>query len=397
MSSGAKDRFKRAEQAAKKGNYEYAVELYLQGLTLDPKAAEERRRLHQIEALSIEEQGGNPEGSMSSKMKTMGILAKVKKLTVQKKWDEALPEFEKALRFQPRNATLLLQAAQCCQNLGVEDEGYDAVAIVLLEDVIDYDKHNTDGLRRLGQLWAKQDDAERAIEYWEKLRMLKPDDKEASKAVRNLSAANMVKRAEDRKKQSGDETFKALLKDEDESAELEQKAKVIRTDDDRREAIEIKRTQLRQETTNSRLWRELGDLYRDLKDFKHAKAAYTRAKLVNPHDLFADDKIGALHEYVHDAQLEQLRAKVEAAKKNGSAEELTAMLRQKENDVLAFKIKEYDRRVKTHPTDYELKIRYGRLLMEGDRFDEAIEQFQKSIKDPKFKVSSQNNMGVCFR
>lgn len=35
--------------------------------------------------------------------------------------------------------------------------------------------------------------------------------------------------------------------------------------------------------------------------------------------------------------------------------------------------------------------------MVARRWDEAIEQFQKSVKDPKFKIASLDLMGTCFR
>ena len=35
--------------------------------------------------------------------------------------------------------------------------------------------------------------------------------------------------------------------------------------------------------------------------------------------------------------------------------------------------------------------------MQGENYDEAIEQFQKAVKDPKFKVRAQNSMGQCFQ
>lgn len=392
MTTGAKDRFKRAEQAARKGNYEYAVELYLQGLTLDPKAIE-RRRLHEVEVMAIQEQGGNPEGSVRTKMKSMPIVAKAKKLSLQKKWEDLVPELERAIRMEPRNTSLLVQLAEALQKIEAEDS-----AIDVYEEVIANDHNNIDALRGLGQLWGKKEETEKAVEYWEKVRMIKPDDKEAAKAIRDLSAANMVRRAEDRKKKSGDDSFKAMLKDEDESAELEKKSKVIRTDEDRREAIEYKKEEIKNEPTNSRLWRDLAALYADLHEYKHAFAAYKKAMEVNPHDLFARDKIGSLREQIAHEQLEALRAKLKVAASNGGAsDELTAELEKREREFLEFRVKEYSRRVKEHPTDYDLKLRLGRVLMEDGQYDPAIEQFQKAVKDPKYRVQAQMFMGLCFK
>ncbi len=387
--SASKEYFKKAEQAAKKQNFEYAIELYMQGLMIDPKASEQRRRMHQVMTLAIEEKGGNPQGGMGVKLKVMPLLANAKKLSLQKKWDEAIIEFEKALRFQPQNVATLFSLSQALSTNECS-EG----AVTILEDVVGIEKTHVEAYRMLGKLWAEKDDPEKAISYWEKLKQYKPDDKEAGKAIRDLSAATMVRKAEERKAQTGDESFKAMLKDEDESAELEKKAKIIRTDEDRIEAIKFKKEEIKADIKNSRLWRDLGSLYQDLKKWDLAEAAYKKAIEVNPHDLFAAEKIGSLTENRLEQQVDELRAKVSASENGGG--ELAKQLEAKETEFKEFKVVEYERRVKAHPTDYELKMRYGHVLMDVAKYDEAIQQFQKAVQDPKFKVQGLNCNGACF-
>lgn len=390
--SAADEYFKKADMAAKKGNYEYAVELLIQGLIVNPKAAEERRKLHRYMTITIQERGGNPQGGMAVRLKAMPLQATIKKLTMQKKWDEAVVEIEKSLKLQPQSVSMLCLLAQCLDNLEAIDG-----AIIVLEDVVNLDKTNVEAYRKLGVLWAKKDEPEKAIEYWAKVQQYKPDDKEAGKAIRDLSAATMVKKAEEKKKHSKDDSFRTLLKSEDESADLEKKAKVIRTDEDRREAIRFKKDEIRKEPTNSRLWREFGDLFRDLREWDKAEKSYLKAMEVNPHDLFVQEKIGHLKETRVDHELEQMRDELKQAKGTEREAELRKALREKTLEGVLFKTQEYDRRVRAHPTDYELKVRYGRLLMQAKRWDEAIEQFQKSVKDPKLKVPSLGLMGTCFR
>lgn len=387
--SAAKDYFKKAEQAGKKTNFEYAIELYKAGLRLDPKAAQERRLLHHVMTLAIEEKGGNPQGGMGVKLKVMPILANCKKFVMQKKWDEAIQEYEKALQFQPQNSGTLFDLAKCL----IQFECNKA-AIVVLEDIVGNEKSHIEAYRGLAQQQAKQDDPEKAISYWEKVKQYKPDDKEAAKAIRDLSAATMVKKAEERKAETGDESFKAMLKDEDESAELEKKARIIRTDEDRVEAIKFKKEELRADPENSRLWRELGGFYQDLRQWKHAMAAYKKALEVNPHDLITQEKVGTLREAQSNARVDDLREKVKASG-NGSSEHAEALAKAEQQHRL-FLVQEYGRRVKAHPTDYELKMQYGRALMEAHRFDEAIEQFQKAVQDPKYKIPALNCNGLCF-
>jgi len=391
--SAADDYFKKAEQAAKKGNYEYAVELQLQGLILNPQASDARRLLHTFETLAIQEKGGNPQGGMGVRLKVMPMQANIKKLSMQKKWEEAVIEIEKCLRMQPQNVPTLFQLAVALENIDAVDG-----SISVLEEVIHHEKTHVEAYRKLGSLWARKDEPEKAIEFWSKVQQYKPDDKEAGKAIRDLSAATMVKKAEERKKQVGDESFKALLKSEEESADLEKKQKVIRTDEDRREAVRLKKEEIRKDPTNSRLWRELGSLYQDLKDWTTAEKVFRKALEVNPHDLFVTEKIGALREAKYDEELEGVRAEVEAASSSGQdGAALKEKLQQKEKEVLEFKVEEYDRRVKAHPTDYELKVRYGQVLMNAEQFDEAIKQFQSAVKDPKFKIQSLNLIGSCFK
>jgi tetratricopeptide (TPR) repeat protein len=315
---------------------------------------------------------------------------------VQKKWEEAILEIERALRPQPQNCGLLFELAGFLENIQAVDG-----AIVALEEVVEVDKGNVESYRKLGHLWQQKGDTKKAIEAWEKLRMYKPEDKEASKAIRDLSAATLVRTIEEKKTATGDESFRAMLKSEDEAADLEKKAKAIRTDEDRIEAIRLKKEDLKKDPTNSRLWRELGALYQDLRKWDHARAAFKKALEVNPHDLFAVDKLGTLEEVIFVQRVDDARKALETANRNGAAEPQVAELRGKveelEKALLDYRIREYDRKVKAHPTDYELKCRYGDFLMQGERFDEAIEQFQKAVKDPKFKVSAQNNMGKCFQ
>ncbi len=391
----SKDIFKRAEQAAKKQNFEYAIELYLQGLSINPKTGAERRVMHKIMREVVVNAGGNPAGGLKTKLQVAGAKAKVKKLKVQKKWEEAIREQEKVLRPQPENPAELYELAE----LLVHCECIDA-AIVMHEDVVDIEHGHTESYRRLGQLWEQKGEPKKAIEAWEKVRLYKPDDKEASKSIRDLSASTLVDAVEERKRQAGDESYRAMLKDEEESEDLEKKNKVIRTDEDRIEAIGFKKEDLKADPKNSRLWRELGGLYQDLRKWKHAMAAYKKAIEVNPHDLFAPDKIGQLKEAVHEENVRALKKKLDGMGKDGGEAEaaaLQAQLKDAESKLLTFKIAEYERRTKAHPTDYALKLSYGELLMEGARHDEAIGQFQEAVKDPKYRVAAQNQMGQCFQ
>ena len=379
--------FKKAEVALKKNNHEYAIELILQGLLINPKAAEWRVRLHQIETRAIEEKGGNPAGGFSVKFKVLPHESKAKKLHLQKKYDEEIIELERSLKFQPQNLGTLESLARALQLADHVDS-----AIAVHEEIIKIDSGKVESYRSLGKLHAEaKDDPEKAIEFWEKVKQYKPDDKEAGKAVRDLSAATMVRKAEERKK-GGDGSFRDMLKSEEESAELEAKAQIIRNDDDRKRAIKRKITELKEDPKNGRLLREIGQLYQDLKLWDKAEVAYRKAIQINANDLAAQERLGTLAENRLDNELETL-----AEKASGSDDsEAKAKLEAKQKEVQAFKLKEYKRRVEAHPTDYTLKLQYGNHLRIAGHYDEAIGLYQQAVKDPKNKVPARVGIGECF-
>jgi len=393
-----KDYFKKGELAAKKGNYEYAIELFTQGLIHEPSSADQRKRLHKVCVMAIHSAGGNPQGGLKAKFRLAPLLATCKKLTMQKKWPEAVLEFEKAVRIAPQNAQILFGLAEALYEQAQEDESLSDASISTLEEVLEFDKANIEAYKKLGRLWAEKEDPEKAITYWEKVRQYRPEDKEAGKAIRDLSAATMVKKTEERKAAAGDDSFTAVLADGEEASELEKKQRTIRNDDDRREAIGWKKDELREDPKNSKLWRELGNLYQDLREWKYAEAAYKKASEVNPHDMFVKEKLGTLREARMRHELDALQTKLESAKNNGGAgvDELRSQVEKMQGKYRLFLVDEYDRRVKEHPTDMELKLQFGSHLKAAGKYDDAIGQFQQAIKDPKLKTGSLNQIGQCF-
>lgn len=382
----ADELFKKAELAIKKQNHEYAVELIQQGLIVEPDHPKWRRRLHQVATLVIQENGGNPQGGLGVKLKVMKPEANAKKLRLQKKHDLEVNELENSLKHQPQNSSTLSQLARALESCELWES-----AIGVYEEIVELDSSAIEALRSLGKLVAsKRDDPESAIAYWETLKNQKPDDKEAGKFIRDLSAAVMVRKAEKKKKQAGDDSFRSMLKDEDESAELEQKQQIIRTDEDRVRAIKFKMTDIKQDPKNSRLWREVGSLFQDLKQWDKAETAYRNALKVNSTDLFAQEKIEQLKEVRLETELTTLREKA------NSDHSLKGPLEEKEKEFMVFQVSANKRRCETHPTDYGLKFAYGLSLKAIGEYDDAIGQFQQSMKDPKNKIGAKKEIGDCF-
>ena len=374
--------FTKADQALKKKNFDYAIELYQQGLQIDADRMEERKRLRQAQIARIMTNGGSTTGGGLVKMKNALLLGSIKKLGMQKKYEEQIIEIEKFLCVAPQSAGELFQLAEAFL---ATDRMASAKQAYL--EATEADPSNMDAWKNLGRLHEKDKELDEAIACWERVRAASPSDGEAGKAIRNLSAAQMMAKTEERKKE-GDGSFRDLLKDEDESKKLEQAATIIRSADDAKSAAEVAREKAEADPENSRLWRDLGDIQLKARDFDGARASYEKALEVNPQDMYASDKLGNLNEQIYVDKIETLR--MEDAEGNAAA------IEQAEKELHAFRVEDYARRVQEHPTDFALKFQYGELLLTDGQWDEAIAQFQNARKDPKFVTGSTYNIGKAF-
>jgi tetratricopeptide (TPR) repeat protein len=377
--------FSKADQALKKRNYDYAIELYQQGLQIDPDRVEERQRLRQAQIRRIHDKGGNTAGGAGAMFKNGGLLLGIKKLGMQKKYEEQIIELEKFLCVAPQSASQLFQLAEAFLNTDRISSARQAYT-----EVTESDSGNTDAWKALGRIYEQQKDLDEAISCWERVRAAAPQDAEAGKAIRNLSAAQMLFKTEERKKE-GDGSFRDMLKSEEDSAKLEAASSIIRTAEDARSATDIAREKAEADPENSRLWRDLGDMQVKARNFDEARTSYEKALEVNSQDMYAADKLGSLTEAIFVDRIEKLRQKSEAGDEQARTEMEQAMVEQ--ND---FMMEDYARRVADHPTDFGLKFQYGELLLKAERWDEAIGQFQNSRKDPKFVTGSTYMIGKAF-
>jgi len=386
---GASDNFfQKAEQAFKKKNYDYAIALYQQGLAIDPDRVDERRKLRAAAIRKVQEGGGSTTGGRMLKMKMLGPFTSIKKLGMQKKFEEQIVEIEKILAVAPQHAESLMILAAAFQATNRLDSARQSY-----QEAVEIEPANTDAWKSLGRLYEGQKELDKAVQCWERVKQLTPEDAEAGKAIRDLSAAVMMQRTDARKAQSKDDSFKALLKDEDESEKLQKKGQLIRTSDDAQIALQIKRDEIAKTPTNSRLWRELGDLHAKVRQFDEAEKAFRKALEVNPQDMYAAENIARLTEQRIHAGIEDAKIALTQRPDDAAVKATLERLLSEQNEFL---LGEYARRVAAHPTDFKLKFEFGEVLLRNGRFDEAIGQFQNARKDPKFATQSHHRIGKAF-
>lgn len=370
----------KAREAAKRRNYDYAIDLYLQVLKLNPDHEDAARELRQVTVRKGQEEGLSPKKGF---LKGFGSWVKSSVKGVTKKYDEAIEECEKFLRNAPFNVGMLMKLADCAAKAG-----YSHRAIANFEQALKLDAKNIEAMKGLGRLHKVLGDYKMADNYYKQVLQHSSNDAEAWRARKDIAAATTTEKIH-----SAGESYRDKIKDAGKAAKLEMEGHVLRGEQDVKAAINRKLDDIQQSPGDSKLYRDLGDLYLKIEDFDNAQASYKKALEVNPTDYFATEKMGDLQLKRFDKEL----AAVSEEYRMAPTQENKAKVDKVRVEKLKFSVEEWGRRVQEHPTDAELRFKYGRFLYQAGMDDEAISNLQKTVHDPKVASQAHQLLGLSFR
>ncbi|MBI5760005.1 MAG: tetratricopeptide repeat protein, partial [Planctomycetales bacterium] len=176
--------FTAGNNALGKGNFDYAINMYLTCVKQDPGNVVYRQTLRGAEKKMY---GDNGTGAKMASMKLMGPSGKAKKARLQKDWKTLAEAAEEGLAVNPWHAGFNADLGDACRELG-----YAEVAIFAYEDSIKADGTNKDVLRSLGKLFESRSQFPQAQGAWERVMKLDPYDGEARSKITNLQAQGAI-------------------------------------------------------------------------------------------------------------------------------------------------------------------------------------------------------------
>ncbi len=379
----------KAAIAAERGNFDYAIDLYLRLLELQPKHVEARKALRAVEVRRAQERGITKSGP-GGLIRGIGSLLTASIYLLLRKYEKAAAACESYLKNDPYNRAVLQLLAT-----SAEKAGFLETAILVLEDMRSSGGTATKGLarrshvkvlRKLGALYAQVDKLPLAAERFEEIMRLVPGDREAERRIRDVAAQrSMAEGGWDKVGKSGG--YRDVLKDEDASKRREDSQRDIRTREDVQAAIERVKNDLVKDPNNTRHLVQLGDLYKMLKDWAAARLQYDKAQKIDPLNFMVSERQGDLH-------LAEMDEAIEHLSRDPSQKERVAQLR-KERMRNAFE--EYQRRAKARPQDLPTRFALANLLFEAGQFKEASAQFQLASRDPRNRRTALHRLGLCFQ
>ena len=371
--------FGRAQKAAETNNFDYAIEMYLEGLRCAPDAVQDGHvKLHES-ALLRERKGG----------KKPSMVERVKHLRGKTPLEQML-NAEYLFARDPSHlpyAEAMLKAAV--------SGGYEKTAKWVADLVFQV---NNAAKRPSAQTYILLKDSYSAISLFERAvaacrcaARLKPDDVALAGELKNLSAELTVARGH--YDQEGD--FRKSIKDREKQEKHLAQESLIKTDDYRLSAVEEARKEMEE---NPNLPTNLFNLAEALSDLENDEADNEAIELLEntyrtKSDFSYKRRAGRIRIKHLKRKISQAKTALETKPDDAEAKSLLSEL---SAELKRTELEHYDLCVENYPTDLQAKYEYGILLLENKRYDEAIPLLQEAKKDLRHKISAMDKIGLCF-
>jgi tetratricopeptide (TPR) repeat protein len=371
----------KADEALRKKNFDYSVNLLEQVISLQPDHGVARKKW--CEALRakagrkatpgwLAKLGGSPHklsAAMSGLTKSPGARARA---------------LEKYVGQDPLNDDAWLDLGDALQAAGFVDS-----AAAVFESLGEAQPKLAAAWKRAATSHATRQRFDEALACLEKALAADPKDAEAERMRKNLAADLTLKRGAYERAGSSRE----LVKDVATQERLERESRIHKTEDDlTREARELK-DKLQANAKDGRARRRLAEILAK-------QEQYAEAEQLLQAGLATDENAGELRDRMGDLKLAEIDreiVKLAARAASDPNPNLKDDLELLKGDRAKHELGEFRRRAAERPTDFALQFQLGRALADAGEVDEAIGAFQKSVKDPKTRLDSLLKLGGCFQ
>ncbi len=189
-----RDHYNKAQLAIDRKNYNYAIELLTSAINIKPDFAKGRQLLRLTEIKKFKE--NPPNILMRIITKILSFIPLLIAMIKETKGDyhNAMSIYEKILKNDPRNGTVLVKLG----NL-LKIEGMEEAAAVTLESAVEASPKNIAAYELLGEIYSNAGDYDRARNCFKKVLELKPHDAAAERGLKNLDALTNIDKSFEKK------------------------------------------------------------------------------------------------------------------------------------------------------------------------------------------------------
>ena len=363
----------KAEEATRRRNYDFAIELYQQLLEIEPDQGDARAGLRKALKLRAEQKKG---GKLFAKIGGAGPLAAAKTMVKAKRWDSAIKSLEKFLAGNPLDVSANLLLGECCENA---EHFHSACAVY--EFIAEIAPKNSEGLRRAGAMMYRTGDHVRALEFYERALEIDPRDQDAIKARKDLAAETAL--SQGRYESVGHS--REQMKDKEEAASLERGQRIHKSEDELREELERLESRLAENASDPDLLKEIAEHHRKLKDLEAALEFLERAMEYRRDSFDLANEHGQL-------KVKVLKKRIAKADKLEDSERANKI----EAELKAFEISFAQSLLTFRPGDSGLRLELAKKLLRSGDHDGAISELQQVTNDPRTERDARFFLGQAF-
>ncbi|MCP5488354.1 MAG: tetratricopeptide repeat protein [Verrucomicrobia bacterium] len=373
----AREHFDKGFAALERGNLDYAMDMFLLALDLCPQLLRVRRFLRGAEIKKLLD---SKSGSFARSLAPVKGMGKLMKAQSQLKKDPlaALRTTEDLLRIDPLNVQFITLHGEAAEAADMPE-----VAIMTLELYREQNPGDVKVLRWLAKLYQSVNRMHEAREVYEDVQRILPKDPRAIKDLKDATALDTMQRG--RWEEEGD--FRSKIKDEKESAQLEQAGKAVKSEKDVEELIQESIKKIATEPENINYKRGLADLYSKSDRFDEAIEVLEQAQAQTGG---GDPQIDRLLSTMKIRKIEREVADLTRAGNTAAAEA-------KQTELDTFLLADARERVERYPNDLQFRYELGVLLFEHEDINGAIQQFQLSQRNPQRRIRSLYYLARCFK
>lgn len=370
--------FQQGRTVGETGQYEYAIEMYLQGLSIDPDAVEAHQALREI-ALRRKAAGGRP----------LGIMERMK-LRSTRDDRQNMINAEKLLAYDPGNTDYMVQLLQNAYRAGYINTVL-WIGPILLRANADAKSPDVGKFVILKDIYKDLEQWKLAVEACQYALRSEPENMEFHSELKNLSANETMF---DKGYAEGG-NFRTTMADREKQEDNIQRQKDVVGIDLMLRAIQEAEADYKADPNDGVRLNKLVDALLRLEDFEHEnralellEEAYARTNHFPYRQRSGRVKMRQL------ARMERsMRAELEKAPADEALRrDHEALYREK----LEFELREYQLALQHYPTDLELKFEVAERLFALGRHDEAIPMYQQARADPKHRVDASIGLGRAF-
>jgi tetratricopeptide (TPR) repeat protein len=370
----ARDLYDKGFAAMERGNLDYAMDMFMAALSIEPRLLRVRKFLR---AAQIKSRGkGNSFTHGLATAKGIGTLLSAKS-KLGKKPLEAVTAAEQLLRTDPLNMTFIQLLATAAVAAELPE-----VAVQALELAWEHNPGNADLVDQLGRCYLDVGETQKARDCFEKLVVLRPKDQKALKALKDSAALDTMKSGG----WNAAGSYRDVMKDQKEATLLEQQGRSVKAGSGVEALIEDTLEKIQKDPDNVNYRRSLADLYARANRFDEALEVLEEALAkAGGSDPDVDRAMARIRTKVYDHQLAEFR-------KNGQDAEAAALEAERDSFVFA----NAEERVKKYPTELQFKYDLGVLQLARGEINDAIKLFQAAQKHPQVRTRALFYMGQCF-